>query len=86
MADGEALAQGLREAVDATPGLTGKKLSGGLGFLAAGNPYFGIVEDESRLWVGPTYEQCPGLSQAEDEFHGTCPRAHLRRNGGIRGR
>lgn len=53
MAYDEGLAQRLREAMQGTPGLTEKKMFGGLCFLLNGNMAFGITGEELMVRVGP---------------------------------
>lgn len=59
MAYDEGLAQRLREASEGQPGLSEKKMFGGLCFLVSGNMCFGVVGEELMVRVGPdTYEAC----------------------------
>ena len=58
MAYDEGLAQRIREAVEERPGISEKKMFGGLCFLVAGNMCFGVVGDELMVRVGPeAYER-----------------------------
>lgn len=47
------LAERIRAAVDATDGLSERKMFGGLAFLCDGNMAFGILGDELIVRVGP---------------------------------
>jgi len=59
MAYDEGLAQRLREAVEEEPGITEKKMLGGLCFMLSGNMCLGVVGEELRVRVGPdAYEAC----------------------------
>lgn len=49
----DALAERLRSELHGTPGLTEKKMFGGLAFLVNGNMCAGIVGDELMVRVGP---------------------------------
>ncbi len=59
MAYDEGLAQRLTEYFEDVPGVTDKKMFGGLCFMHQGNMVGGIVGDELMLRVGPdAYEAC----------------------------
>jgi len=66
MAYDEGVAQRVREALEARPDLTEKKMFGGLCFLLGGNMAAGIVGDELMLRVGP------------DAYEGALARTHAR--------
>jgi TfoX/Sxy family transcriptional regulator of competence genes len=67
MAYDEGLAQRVREALANSPGLTEKKMFGGLCFLIGGNMACGIVGEELMVRVGPdAYEACLGLAHARE--------------------
>jgi TfoX/Sxy family transcriptional regulator of competence genes len=53
MAYDEGLAQRIRELLDEQPGLSEKRMFGGLAFLVGGNMAVGIVKDELMVRVGP---------------------------------
>ena len=53
MAYDEGLAERIREVVAEEPGVTEKKMFGGLAFLASGNMFCGILKDELMVRVGP---------------------------------
>ena len=53
MAWDEGLAQRIRELLDEQPGLSEKRMFGGLAFLVGGNMAVGIVKDELMVRVGP---------------------------------
>ena len=53
MAYDEGLAQRIRELLDAQPGLSEKRMFGGLAFLVGGNMAVGIVKHELMVRVGP---------------------------------
>src|SRR4051812_33776600 len=53
MAYDESLAARLRVALAATPGITEKKMFGGLGFMAHGNMCCGVLRDRLLVRVGP---------------------------------
>ncbi len=53
MAYDEGLAQRIREALQGVPGLTEKKMFGGLAFLLRGNMVCGVVGEELMVRVGP---------------------------------
>ena len=53
MAFDEGLAQRIREALDERPGLTEKRMFGGICFLVDGNMACGVVGDELMVRVGP---------------------------------
>ncbi len=53
MAHDEGLAQRIRELLEEQPGLSEKRMFGGLAFLVAGNMAVGIVKDELMVRVGP---------------------------------
>jgi TfoX/Sxy family transcriptional regulator of competence genes len=53
MACDEGLAQRIRELLDEQPGLSEKRMFGGLAFLVGGNMAVGIVKDELMVRVGP---------------------------------
>jgi TfoX/Sxy family transcriptional regulator of competence genes len=65
MAYDEGVAQRVREAVDGNPGVTEKKMFGGLAFLLGGNMAVGIVKHDLMVRVGPaSYEECLRLPHA----------------------
>lgn len=67
MAYDEGLAQRIREALEEQPGLTEKKMFGGLCFLIGGNMSCGVVGDELMVRVGPdVYEGCLALKHARE--------------------
>jgi len=67
MAYDEGLAQRLRETLTDRPGLTEKKMFGGLCFLVDGNMACGIVGEELMVRVGPeAYEDCLSLRHARE--------------------
>jgi TfoX/Sxy family transcriptional regulator of competence genes len=49
----EGLAQRIRELLDERPGLSEKRMFGGLAFLVGGNMAVGIVKDDLMVRVGP---------------------------------
>jgi len=53
MAYDEGLAQRIREHLEDQPGVTEKRMFGGLAFLLNGNMCCGVVGDELMLRVGP---------------------------------
>lgn len=53
MAYDEGLAQRIRELLDEQPGLSERRMFGGLAFLVGGNMAVGIVKDELMVRVGP---------------------------------
>ncbi len=53
MAYDEGLAQRLRESLAAVPGLSEKKMFGGLAFLVAGNMCVGVIGEDLVARVGP---------------------------------
>jgi TfoX/Sxy family transcriptional regulator of competence genes len=53
MAYDEGVAQRVREALDGHPGVTEKKMFGGLAFLLGGNMAVGIVKNDLMVRVGP---------------------------------
>ncbi len=58
MAYDEGVAQRIREALDDRPGISEKKMFGGLCFLISGNMCCGVVRDEIMVRVGPdAYEE-----------------------------
>jgi TfoX/Sxy family transcriptional regulator of competence genes len=62
MAFDEGLAQRIRESLDEVPGLTEKKMFGGISFLLEGNMACGVIDADLIVRVGPDgYEA--GLSQ-----------------------
>jgi len=54
MAYDEGLGQRIREQLEDCPGISEKKMFGGLCFLASGNMCCGIVGDELMVRVGPS--------------------------------
>jgi TfoX/Sxy family transcriptional regulator of competence genes len=67
MAYDEGLAQRIREALDERPGLTEKKMFGGLCFLIGRNMCCGVVGDELMVRVGPdAYPECLALPYARE--------------------
>jgi TfoX/Sxy family transcriptional regulator of competence genes len=65
MAYDEGLAQRIREALEERPGVSEKKMFGGLCFLVSGNMSFGVVGDELMVRVGPDrYEESLSLPHA----------------------
>jgi TfoX/Sxy family transcriptional regulator of competence genes len=65
MAYDETLAARVRDALRAEPGLSEKKMFGGLCFLLHGHMACGIVKDELMLRVGPArYEETLALQHA----------------------
>lgn len=58
MAYDEGVAQRIREALGDRPGISEKKMFGGLCFLISGNMCCGVVRDEIMVRVGPdAYEE-----------------------------
>ena len=58
MAYDEGLAQRLRELLEDEPGISEKKMFGGVCFLLHGNMVCGVVKDELMVRVGPdAYEE-----------------------------
>ncbi|MEN8160320.1 MAG: TfoX/Sxy family protein [Myxococcota bacterium] len=58
MAYDEGLAQRIRDELEEQPGLSEKRMFGGLCFLVGGNMAVGIVKDELMVRVGPdAYEE-----------------------------
>src|SRR5574341_53571 len=57
MAYDEGLAQRIREAVREIPGLSEKKMFGGIGFMVHGNMACGVQGDELMVRVGPERHQ-----------------------------
>ena len=53
MAFDEGLAQRIREELEDDPGLTEKKMFGGIGFMLHGNLACGVIQDEMIVRVGP---------------------------------
>jgi TfoX/Sxy family transcriptional regulator of competence genes len=53
MAYDEALAARIRKALGKRPGLTEKKMFGGIAFLLRGSMFCGVAKDELMLRVGP---------------------------------
>jgi TfoX/Sxy family transcriptional regulator of competence genes len=53
MAYDEALAERVRMALAKQPGVTERKMFGGIGFMVRGNMACGIVKDELMVRVGP---------------------------------
>ncbi len=54
----EGLAQRIREFLDAAPGVTEKKMFGGLAFMLNGNMTVGVIKDDLMVRVGKEhYEQ-----------------------------
>jgi TfoX/Sxy family transcriptional regulator of competence genes len=53
MAYDEGLAERIRAVLDDEPGVTEKKMFGGLAFLLGGSMFVGIVKDELMVRVGP---------------------------------
>ena len=76
MAYDQGLAQRIREIVEERPGISEKKMFGGLCFLASGNMCCGIVGDELMLRVGPdAYQECLALPHAREmDFTGRAMR------------
>jgi TfoX/Sxy family transcriptional regulator of competence genes len=67
MAYDEGLAERLREAMEDVPGISAKKMFGGLCFLVSGHMCCGIVKDELMVRVGPdVYDECLGLPHARE--------------------
>lgn len=65
MAFDEGLAERIRYALKDEPGVTEKKMFGGLCFLVSGNMCCGIVKDTLMVRVGPAqYEECIQLPHA----------------------
>ncbi len=54
MAYDEGVAQRIRETLEENPGVTEKKMFGGLAFLLGGNMALGIVKHDLMVRVGPT--------------------------------
>lgn len=55
MAYDEGLAQRLREALQTQPGISEKKMFGGLAFMSRGYMFIGIAGDKLMARVGPDY-------------------------------
>jgi len=67
MAYDEGLAQRIREVLGERPGVSEKKMFGGLCFLVHGNMCCGVVGDELMARVGKdAYEECLGLPSARE--------------------
>jgi hypothetical protein len=49
----EGLAQRIREVLDEVPGLTEKKMFGGIAFMLQGNLAYSVLKDELIVRVGP---------------------------------
>jgi len=59
MAYDEGVAQRIRECLEENPGVTEKRMFGGLAFLLGGNMALGIVRSDMMVRVGPdAYEEC----------------------------
>ena len=59
MAYDEALAQRLQEALASHPGITERKMFGGLSFMLGGNMCCGVEEANLVVRVGPTPKKMP---------------------------
>ena len=67
MAFDEGLADRVRDLTAAEPGMTERKMFGGLCFLCNGNMCFGIVGDELMVRVGPdAHLEALGLPHARE--------------------
>src|SRR5258707_938670 len=66
MAYDEALADRIRRAIGPRPGVTEKKMFGGLAFLLEGKMFCGIVKDDLMVRVGP------------DRYEAALAKAHVR--------
>jgi TfoX/Sxy family transcriptional regulator of competence genes len=67
MAYDEGLGQRVRERLEDRPGISEKKMFGGLCFLASGNMCCGIVGDELMVRVGPSaYADCLAREHARE--------------------
>ena len=67
MAYDEGLGQRIRERLEDRPGISEKKMFGGLCFLASGNMCCGIVVDELMVRVGPSaYADCLARPHARE--------------------
>lgn len=53
MAFDEGLAQRIREQLEEVPGVVGKKMFGGVGFLVQGNMACGVHQDNLIVRIGP---------------------------------
>jgi hypothetical protein len=67
MAFDEGLAERVRELLGPAPGLSERKMFGGLCFLLRGNMSFGVVGSELMVRVGPdAYAETLGLPNARE--------------------
>jgi TfoX/Sxy family transcriptional regulator of competence genes len=67
MAYDEGIAQRLREALEGTPGITEKKMFGGVAFLRSGHMVCGVVRDALMVRVGPdAYQECLAMPYARE--------------------
>ena len=65
MAYDEGLAQRIRETLGELPGLTEKKMFGGIAFMVGGNMACGVIESDLIVRVGPErYEEAAGKPHA----------------------
>ena len=53
MAYDESLAQRIRDSMPKDPGITERKMFGGLAFMLGGNMFCGVVRDDLMVRVGP---------------------------------
>ena len=76
MAFDEGLAERVRDATARHPGLSERKMFGGLCFMASGNMCFGIVGSELMVRVGPVaHSDCLALPHAREmDFTGRAMR------------
>jgi TfoX/Sxy family transcriptional regulator of competence genes len=79
MAYDEGLAERIREVLQEDPGVTEKRMFGGLAFLTGGYMFVGIVQDQLMARVGPAeYEQALGLPHVREmDFTGKPMKGYL---------
>ena len=79
MAYDEALAQRIREALRGKPGISEKKMFGGIAFLLRGHMFVGIADDSLMARVGPSeYERALTMKHVREmDFTGKPMRGYV---------